>query len=903
MKMTNTEVVKSSTTLLVSALLLSGCGGDSGGGTSITPVNASPVVNAGNDQSSFGKHTVVINAQASDSDGDIASIAWIQSESDSLQVQLLNSDSLQPSFDIPDIYTHEELNFTLSVTDDDGSVTNDSVMVTVQPAEHSLSLSYNGLGDTLQVTNSSEETVTGSFASDYQLQSLVLTNKTTGQTYQIDPTEIWQANITLNEGDNVLETVGVSIDGTTVSLETIVTYNNLIDFTSSLAFDKSTVYMDKGTINIVAIVGSSNSLNPTVSLIDESGNTVAAFKDDGQLPDEIDQDGIFTTSFNVSPTEEGEICYRVSVTNPDSGSYMSEKQCLWAVEPLTQEEVATSVEVADAVSSTVNKALDEYKTPEEASLVALQELNANQNIGEAGTTPDGGLWWVTDSGVLGLYHSSIEGSKRGGSGGTVGATPILEAKFAPQYYSTNKLNESSRYIADSVPVGVQAMSAMMTSSDNRVQSSRSVIVSPYINNPKDVGNSFGQNDDYFSVWQTLKTKGSSCQLEASHEAINNGSSLISLDNFKDYSQFGYVHISTHGDNFYQGLLSSWNPVWGPNDFLQGSLSQVALYSGLVLPKNEQGQYDLSGYEDDIQAKRIAIGSEGSIVLLPSFFKHYLTSMPNSLVVLSACRSMHNNSLANVFLGKGAGAIVGYDDYVLTSYAQNTTNGILVEMLETDATFGEAVASAISIYGENDSSMDPAALKIAGSMDLKLPNGMFNNLGFEDGVKGAWVDEGDGRVLTKLGSTLPISGQYVGIISTGLGYTTSSGSFEQNGCLAPATKTLSFNWNFFSEEFREYCGTNFDDAFEFSVCETGTTNCEEFKTSVNLLCEAEQSSQLTLSQSDVSFDRGGVFDTGWKQQTLNIETLAGKAVTIKASATDVGDSIYDTAILLDDIEIN
>ncbi len=41
-------------------------------------------------------------------------------------------------------------------------------------------------------------------------------------------------------------------------------------------------------------------------------------------------------------------------------------------------------------------------------------------------------------------------------------------------------------------------------------------------------------------------------------------------------------------------------------------------------------------------------------------------------------------------------------------------------------------------------------------------------------------------------------------------------------------------------------------------------------------------------------------TGWQNQELNISEFAGKKITLKFLARDVGDSAYDSAILLDDV---
>ncbi|WP_419208459.1 hypothetical protein ACN08N_08260 [Photobacterium leiognathi subsp. mandapamensis] len=80
--------------------------------------------------------------------------------------------------------------------------------------------------------------------------------------------------------------------------------------------------------------------------------------------------------------------------------------------------------------------------------------------------------------------------------------------------------------------------------------------------------------------------------------------------------------------------------------------------------------------------------------------------------------------------------------------------------------------------------------------------------------------------------------------------------------------------------------------------TGTDNCSLFETSVNKLCENKDA----LVESDVTFDRGGVYNTQWIKEQLDISALANKRVNLKIEAVDKGDEIYDSAILIDNIVV-
>jgi hypothetical protein len=156
--------------------------------------------------------------------------------------------------------------------------------------------------------------------------------------------------------------------------------------------------------------------------------------------------------------------------------------------------------------------------------------------------------------------------------------------------------------------------------------------------------------------------------------------------------------------------------------------------------------------------------------------------------------------------------------------------------------------------------------------------------------------GDGRVVGGLGTWLPTEGDKMALVSTGLGLTKASGSFAQSICLPPlpagATKlTLSWDWNFFSEEFIEYCGSEFQDSFEVTF---GATSLQHSQ--IDDLCSI-------VVPDEVDFDRGDVWTTGWKTQSVDVTQFAGSTDNVlKFAAKDVGDSVYDSAILVDNVRL-
>ena len=115
--------------LLALVFLMSACGGGSTGSNETE--NQAPLVSAGENQTVSTGDTVVLQAEASDSDGSITTLLWQQTAGTS--VQLTSSDSLATSFIAPDISISETLTFSIFVTDNNNATRSDSVDVLVEP--------------------------------------------------------------------------------------------------------------------------------------------------------------------------------------------------------------------------------------------------------------------------------------------------------------------------------------------------------------------------------------------------------------------------------------------------------------------------------------------------------------------------------------------------------------------------------------------------------------------------------------------------------------------------------------------------------------------------------------------------------------------------------------------------
>ncbi len=125
------------TKLLFVSLLSLGIINCGGGGSDSSPdqepVNQKPTANAGADQTVDEQATVTIEGSGSDSDGTIASYSWAQTSGPEITLSTTNQQTLE--FTAPVAKQVTNLEFTLTVTDNDGATDSDSVIVTVNPVD------------------------------------------------------------------------------------------------------------------------------------------------------------------------------------------------------------------------------------------------------------------------------------------------------------------------------------------------------------------------------------------------------------------------------------------------------------------------------------------------------------------------------------------------------------------------------------------------------------------------------------------------------------------------------------------------------------------------------------------------------------------------------------------------
>jgi len=329
---------------------------------------------------------------------------------------------------------------------------------------------------------------------------------------------------------------------------------------------------------------------------------------------------------------------------------------------------------------------------------------------------------------------------------------------------------------------------------------------------------------------------------------------------------------------------------------------------------------------DLMRGRLVMGPKVYGVL-PQFVMHYgAGGSARSLVYLGACRTMFNGTFAAAFMASGAQAVIVYNGYVTNEFAYETGKAMFQSLVGDGMRVGVAASKGMS---------DPvyhSRMMLFGSRWMDLNEYSLLNGDFEAPNLLGWHGEGDARRINRLGKTGPIRGKGMAIIPTGLGFTTELGVLSQKFCLPPGASRIKFYWRFYSEEFKEFCGSSFQDTFKAvlsrgtggerplvsvdidALCPQGIVPCEQ-QGGASKQCKPctkcgsyWHDGRDHLTKSDVRFDQGGVYNTPWQVTTVNLtgtdfsDRNHPVPVTLTFSAGDTGDSIYDTAILIDAIEI-
>ncbi|MSP90478.1 MAG: hypothetical protein EXR79_01520 [Myxococcales bacterium] len=785
-----------------------------------------------------------------------------------------------------------------------------------------------------------------------------------GQAGTITAAQFWVSGIIpLDQGDNVVTVTAKK--GDQIAIDTVrITYNPFFSFEGNPDVAPDLLFVGESAKLVVhmpvaaaqaGIGGGNNVVDPnTITLVevDANGKEIkdwGKLVDNGQVGqcDDVPKDSVYssclTAKIDVPKTLYFRVRAKVSVFEKVYDA-LSPVTVVDVVERFNKQECTQIVSLQQKVKADYLAAV-EAQGAAAAQAAALAALKADPAVAEAGPAANGGysIWVRYKTGRLGALNLAPKGVR--GGGGAPGASPDADsggpgpaaalptfsvgtrralalAPFAAEF-TTSKCAATAATCDPGCAKGFLCGAAgNCAPASNGCEAPCGADQACVI----DVG------DEADLAGKLLKAR--ECPPFAVDSAA--GSNAL-LRWYRDMSSYGAVAITGHGDVLFEGMDAAakatlgWEHLGAQEVLWSGEASDCKELSGTTAGCNQAGAGCPKGEscvktsmstgvcvdktQGDIMKGRVAIG-DSTYALLPSFVqRHGNDPFPQSIVYLGACRTMYNGSLAVQLYGNGAQAVVGFSDYVSNKFAFEKGWKL----------FQGLIAGNLGVYEAHDPSFeDPqygGRMRLMGNGKANAKESAIINPSWDLGKLIGWKAVGDGRVISRLGVTIPVAGKFMGIISTGLGFTAQNGSLEQPFCIGPGKTELCYFWKFYSEEFIEWCGSQFMDRFTVTLmAETQNKKLTMTDVWIDELCPYDCGGKKpcqpgdpacqcgkqwkTLTQADLSFDQGGVYMTPWQKQCADISTLAGSNLKVNLSffATDKGDSIFDTAVLIDEVTV-
>jgi hypothetical protein len=171
------------------------------------------------------------------------------------------------------------------------------------------------------------------------------------------------------------------------------------------------------------------------------------------------------------------------------------------------------------------------------------------------------------------------------------------------------------------------------------------------------------------------------------------------------------------------------------------------------------------------------------------------------------------------------------------------------------------------------------------------------------LTGSWTLDGDARAVREFVTVSGVviratEGKCMAQISTASGAT---GSITQRFVVPAGSRTLSFDFNFVSEELDEYIGSVFNDAFT-AVVRTPEGETTIVRVQVNDFMTLP--GEFTMIGDCVPGGDETCGQTGWVTATVDLSRFSAPSTPVTVdlifSVADRGDALFDTSVFIDNI---
>ena len=323
-----------------------------------------------------------------------------------------------------------------------------------------------------------------------------------------------------------------------------------------------------------------------------------------------------------------------------------------------------------------------------------------------------------------------------------------------------------------------------------------------------------------------------------------------------------------------------------------------------------------------------VPTDSGYCVTPEFFDKYCAGKLNDTIIfLGSCYAFGEDGNTNTSLGAtfetcGAAATIGCINSVYVRYPMDLFEEFSLEILDHN-TVEETYNYALSEVGENDAvwyqnngntvsdkkAEHPGTPQLYGNKEYSIPYQELRNTSFDLFIMptlSQWTCRGDVRAIKRLGDIYPTESVGMSMITTGIGsgesaYLSGNGESSISQTFPVPTNdmtTFSFDYNFVSEEPMEYVGSVFNDNFVAYVIVNNNGVLEQIEVTRNSINTAEW---IKLNGVDFTDGDSTCYKTGWINVQIDVsgyDNITGVAFAV----SDVGDSIFDTAVLIDNVEL-